>query len=209
MLFSSRVLRPLFSDLEEAHARYASHQIDAIKGIEAVKAAGAELAFRDGMLEKFLKVSRQQFRGNFTMMAYHGVLQAIGFAATILFLWAGANLVVSGGMSVGSFVAFSSLMALAGGAIYQALGVWDEFQLMTVLLNRLNDIFDHEPEQGWDRSALAPVKTLEGHLELRNVGFRYGGPESGDILQGISLEIPAGKTYALVASSKIRIGGSK
>ena len=201
MVFSSRVLRPLFSDLEEAHARYASHQIDAIKGIEAVKAAGAELTFRDGMLEKFLKVSRQQFRGNFTMMAYHSVLQAIGFAATIGFLWAGANLVVAGQMSVGAFVAFSSLMALGGAAIYQALGIWDEFQFMSVLLNRLNDIFDHEPEQGWERSHLVPVKTLEGHLELRDLGFRYGGPESGDILKGISLEIPAGKTYALVGRS--------
>jgi HlyB family type I secretion system ABC transporter len=201
MLFSRRVLRPLFSDLEEAHGRYASHQIDAIKGIEAVKAAGAELAFRDAMLAQFLKVSRQQFRGNFTMMAYQSVLQAIGFAATVLFLWAGADLVVAGRLSVGAFVAFSSLMALAGGAILRALGAWDDLQFMTVLLNRLNDIFEHEPEQGRDRSRLAPVKSLEGHLELRGVGFKFGGPESPDILRGISLEIPAGKTYALVGRS--------
>ena len=201
MLFSKRVLRPLFSDLEEAHARYASHQIDAIKGIEAVKAAGAELAFRDAMLAQFLKVSRQQFRGNFTMMAYHSALQAIGFTATVLFLWAGSDLVVAGRLSVGAFVGFSSLMALAGAAILRALGVWDELQFMTVLLGRLNDIFEHEPEQGRDRSKLAPVKSLEGHLELRGVGFRYGGPESPDILKGISLEIPAGKTYAFVGRS--------
>ena len=201
MGFSRRVLRPLFADLEEAHGRYASHQIDAIKGIEAVKAAGAELAFRDAMLAQFLKVSRQQFRGNFTMMSYHSALQAIGLAATVLFLWAGARMVVAGELSVGAFVAFSSLMALAAGAILRALGVWDELQFMTVLLNRLNDIFEHEPEQGRDRSRLAPVKSLEGHLELRNVGLRFGGPESPDILQGISLEIPAGKTYALVGRS--------
>ena len=201
MAFSRRVLRPLFADLEEAHGRYASHQIDAIKGIEAVKAAGAELAFRDAMLAQFLKVSRQQFRGNFTMMSYHSALQAIGLAATVLFLWAGARMVIAGELSVGAFVAFSSLMALAAGAIQRALGVWDELQFMTVLLNRLNDIFEHEPEQGRDRSKLAPVKSLEGHLELRNVGLRFGGPESPDILQGISLEIPAGKTYALVGRS--------
>ena len=201
MVFSRRVLRPLFADLEEAHGRYASHQIDAIKGIEAVKAAGAELAFRDAMLTQFLKVSRQQFRGNFTMLAYHSVLQAIGLVATVLFLWAGANLVVAGGMSVGAFVAFSSLLALAGVAILHALGAWDQLQFMSVLLNRLNDIFEHEPEQGRDRSRLVPVKSLEGHLELRGVGFRYGGPESPDILKGITLEIPAGKTFALVGRS--------
>jgi len=70
-----------------------------------------------------------------------------------------------------------------------------------VLLDRLNDIFEHEPEQGRDRSRLAPVHSLEGHLELRGVGFRYGGPESPDILKGISLEIPAGQTFALVGRS--------
>ncbi len=40
MWFSRSVLRPRFADREEAHGRYASHQIDAIRGIEAVKAGG-------------------------------------------------------------------------------------------------------------------------------------------------------------------------
>ena len=201
MWFSRWALRPLFSDLEEAHGRYASHQIDAIKGIEAVKAASAELAFRDTILTQFLKVSRQQFRGNFTLMAYQSALQAVGFAGTVLFLWVGVRLAVAGELSIGAFVAFSGLMALASNAILRALGVWDDMQLMTVLLNRLNDIFEHEPEQGYDRTRLAPVQSLEGHLELRNVGFRFGGPESPDILKGISLAIPPGKTYALVGRS--------
>jgi ATP-binding cassette subfamily B protein len=45
--FSVKVLRPLFADIEESQGKYASHQVDAIKGIEAVKAASGELAFRD------------------------------------------------------------------------------------------------------------------------------------------------------------------
>lgn len=199
--FSRRVLRPLLADLEEAHARYASHQIDAIRGMEAVKAAGAELGFRDAMLTQFLSVSRQQFRGNFTMLAYESALNAIALGSTILFLWAGANQVIDGAFSVGAFVAFSSLMALASASILRALSVWDDAQYVSVLLNRLNDLFEHEPEQGEDRSRLAPVKSLEGHLELRQVGFRYGGPESPAILQGITLEIPSGRTYAIVGRS--------
>jgi len=201
MVFSRRVLRPLFSDLEAAYGRYASHQIDAIKGIEAVKAAGAELSFRDDMLAQFLKVSQQQFRGNFTMMSYQSALQAVGFIATVLFLWAGAHSVVAGELTVGAFVAFSSLMAMASGAILRALGVWDGLQFMSVLLNRLNDVIEPEPEQGFDRSRLTAVKSLEGHIRLHNVGLRFGGPQSPEILSQISLEIPAGKTYALVGRS--------
>ena len=201
MLFSQKVLRPLFSDLESAYGRYASHQIDAIKGIEAVKAAGAESSFRDDMLAQFLKVSQKQFRGNFTMMSYQSALQAVGFMATVLFLWAGAHRVVAGEMTVGTFVAFSSIMAMASSAILRALGVWDGLQFMSVLLNRLNDVVEPEPEQGFDRSRLTPVRSLEGHIRLHNVGLRFGGPQSPEILSSISLEIPPGKTYALVGRS--------
>ncbi len=42
MYFSLKVLRPLFAEVEESQGKYSSHQIDAIKGIEAVKAASAE-----------------------------------------------------------------------------------------------------------------------------------------------------------------------
>ncbi|MGB8343190.1 MAG: cyclic nucleotide-binding domain-containing protein, partial [Chthoniobacterales bacterium] len=42
MYFSQKVLRPLFAEVEESQGKYSSHQIDAIKGIEAVKAASAE-----------------------------------------------------------------------------------------------------------------------------------------------------------------------
>ncbi len=70
-----------------------------------------------------------------------------------------------------------------------------------MLLNRLNDIFEPEPEQGRDRSRLTPVHSLEGHVELRDVGFQYGGPEAPHILKGIDLEFPRGKTIAIVGRS--------
>jgi ATP-binding cassette subfamily B protein len=68
-------------------------------------------------------------------------------------------------------------------------------------VNRLDDVFQQEPEQGQDHSRLKPVRSLEGRVALRNVGFRYGGPESPPILEGISLEVPAGKMVAIVGRS--------
>jgi ATP-binding cassette subfamily B protein len=60
---------------------------------------------------------------------------------------------MSGDLTVGGFVAFSSLTAMAYGGILRTLGVWDNVQFASVLMNRLNDIFEQEPEQGHDRSA--------------------------------------------------------
>jgi ATP-binding cassette subfamily B protein len=201
MWWSAKMLRPLFADIEESQGKYASHQIDAIKGIEAVKAASAELAFRDAMLNEFLGVSRKMFRSNFVLMSYDGVLQTIGLLSTALFLWVGANKVISGAITVGAFVAFSSLTTMAYAAILRGLGLWDQWQFISVLLNRLNDIFEPEPEQGRDRDRLTPVPSLEGHIELRNVGFKYGGPEAPDILKGLDLEFPRGKVIAIVGRS--------
>jgi ABC-type bacteriocin/lantibiotic exporter with double-glycine peptidase domain len=66
MYFSVKFLRPLFADLEEGQGKYSSHQIDAITGLEADKAAAAETAFRARMLNEFLLLSRKRFRATFS-----------------------------------------------------------------------------------------------------------------------------------------------
>jgi ATP-binding cassette subfamily B protein len=201
MFFSVKVLRPLFAGVEESQGKYSSHQIDAIKGIEAVKAASAETAFRDAMLNEFLSVSKKLFKASFIVMSYDSVLQTIGLLSTAIFLWVGATQVIHGHLSVGGFVAFSSLTAMAYGGILRTLGVWDNTQLASVLLNRLNDIFEQEPEQGHDRTRLTPVHSLEGRIELRAVSFKYGGPESPDILKNITLDLAPGRMVAFVGRS--------
>ncbi len=201
MYFSFKVLRPLFASVEEAQGKYSSHQIDAIKGIEAVKAAAAETVFRDTMLHEFLAVSKKIFRSSFIVMSYDSLLQTIGMVSTAIFLWVGANQVMNGNLSVGGFVAFSSLTAMAYGGILRTLGVWDNMQLASVLLNRLNDIFEQEPEQGRDRSRLTPVHSLEGRIEIRNVSFKYGGPEAPNILSNITLDMAPGRMVAFVGRS--------
>ncbi len=201
MIFSFKVLRPMFQSIEESQGKYSSHQIDAIKGIEAVKAAAAESVFRDAMLNEFLSVSKKLFRSSFIVMSYDSVLTTIGMLSTAIFLWVGAKQVMAGELTVGGFVAFSSLTAMAFAGIMRTLGVWDNVQLASVLMNRLNDIFEQEPEQGRDRTRLTPVHSLEGRIELRKVSFRYGGPEAPDILSNINLELAPGRMTAFVGRS--------
>ncbi len=90
---------------------------------------------------------------------------------------------------------------MAYSGILRTLGVWDNMQFATVLLNRLNDIFEQEPEQGRDRSQLIPVHSLEGRIEMRGVSFKYGGPEAPNILTDITLDIAPGRMVAFVGRS--------
>jgi ATP-binding cassette subfamily B protein len=200
MRFSSSRLRPMFDSLEEAYGKYASHQIDAIKGIETVKALAAEDALRRLMLARFSALAGRMFRADFLIMSYQGVIQLVTFVSLGLFLFVGARQVIAGSLSIGEFVSFSALVALANGPIITMLSLWDEVQLSRILLERLNDVLEPQPEQG-DRDGLLPVRALEGRLRLANVGFRYGGTDSPPILEGISLDVPAGTTVGIVGRS--------
>jgi ATP-binding cassette subfamily B protein len=90
---------------------------------------------------------------------------------------------------------------MANAPILTLLTMWDNWQLAAVLLSRMNDIFESEPEQGHDHSHLQPVRTLEGRVQFENVSFQYGGPDSPKILESISMDIPSGKCIAIVGRS--------
>jgi ATP-binding cassette subfamily B protein len=200
MRFSRKRLRPMFDSLEEAFGRYHSHQIDAIKGIETVKAVAAEPAFRRRMLDQFTGLANRLFRADFTIMSYEAAIQLVSFTSLALFLWVGALRVLDGAMTVGELVAFNALVLLANGPILIVLAIWDELQYGSVLLNRLNDIVEQEPEQGADHSALLPVRSIEGRIELQDLGFRYT-PISPPVLDGITLTVEPGTTVAIVGRS--------
>jgi ABC-type bacteriocin/lantibiotic exporter with double-glycine peptidase domain len=201
MRFSRRRLRPLFDGLEEAFGRYHSFQIDAIKGIESVKVTGAEDAFRGHMLGQFNKLAQRLFRADFTIMSYEAAIQLASFASLALFILAGSLRVIDGAMSVGEFVSFSSLVLLANGPIVLLLSSWDELQVGSVLISRLSDVVEQEPEQGSDRSRLRAVPSLSGAVHLQDVTFSYPGPASAPVLDGITLDVPPGTQVALVGRS--------
>ena len=191
----------MFAELEEAYGKYSSHQIDAIKGIDTVKALGAENCLREKMLGEFHSLAHKQFNSSFLLMNYEGAVQSVGFLSLAMFLFVAAHQVMSGNMTIGAMVAFNSIVAMANAPILTLLTMWDNWQFSAVLLNRMNDIFESEPEQGADHSHLQPVTTLEGRVEFHNVSFQYGGPDSARILDGITIDIPAGKCVAIVGRS--------
>jgi ABC-type bacteriocin/lantibiotic exporter with double-glycine peptidase domain/CRP-like cAMP-binding protein len=200
MRYSRRRLRPTFDSLEEAFGKYHSHQIDAIKGIETVKAAGAEHALRRRMLDQFSSLARRLFRADFTIMSYEAATQLVSLATLVLFLWGAALRVLAGDMTIGELVGFNALVLLANGPVLTLLSIWDELQFGQVLLNRMHDIVDQEPEQGTDRTRLRPVRTLEGRIELRNVSFRYS-PISPPVVDAVSLTVEPGTMIAIVGRS--------
>lgn len=67
---------------------------------------------------------------------------------------------------------------------------------------RFQELMNQQPEIT-DAPDAAPLTCTGGHIRLENVSFRYD--EGVEVLTGVSLDIPAGKTVALVGPS----GGGK
>ena len=201
MRMSSSRLRPTFESLEESFTRFRGAQVDALKGIETVKAMGAERELRRRMVTSFGSLARRIFKADLTITVYASVVELATFVITLGFLYAGALMVMAGTLTLGELLLVNSLVLLAAGPITSLLGLWDEVQLSAVLLGRLQDIFENEPEQGEDHSHLKPVETLEGRVTLRGASFHYAGAPDMPVLRGLDLDVPAGTKVALVGRS--------
>jgi ATP-binding cassette subfamily B protein len=204
MRFSAKRLRPMFDSLEESFGKYQSRQIDAIKGIETVKAMGAESSLSKLMLGQFNDLAQPLFRSDYTIMLYEGAIQLVTFLSLALFLCVGALLILDHRLTIGELVAFNALVVLANAPVATVLAVWDQLQYSGILIGRLNDILEHEPEQGEDHTHLKPVPTLEGRIWFHSLSFHYGGPVIILILQEITLEVEPGTTVVDRRTARLR-----
>jgi ATP-binding cassette subfamily B protein len=201
MRYSSRRVAPTFESLEEEYGRFRSRQIDGIKGIATVKAMGAEEGMRRMLVENLRELGRRMFRSDFTIMAYEGVASVATFLTVVAFLFIGALEVLAHNMTIGGLIAFNSLVLLANAPLGTLLGLWDNWMQSKVLLGRLQDIFDYGDEQPGTPDSYRSVPTLEGRIAMRDAGFHHPNSPSAKILDGISIEIPAGITVAIVGRS--------
>jgi ATP-binding cassette subfamily B protein len=200
MRYASRRVAPTFESLEEEQGRFRSRQIDGIKGIATVKAMGAEDGMKRMLVENLRELGRRMFRSDFTLMAYEGVASVVTFLTVVAFLFVGALEVLGHHLTVGGLIAFNSLILLANAPLGTLLGLWDHWLQSKVLLGRVQDIFDYGEEQPAS-DAYRPVTTLEGRIAIRAAGFHHPQAPSAKILDGISIEIPAGTTVGIVGRS--------
>jgi ABC-type bacteriocin/lantibiotic exporter with double-glycine peptidase domain len=199
--YSRRRLRPVLASLEESFGAYHSRQIDAIRGIETVKARGAERTLQTVMRRQFNALADRVYRSDLAFMRYDAAVSLVTFLTLALVLWAGGLFVLGDNLSIGELVAFNGLVVLANGPIGTLLRLWDDVQYASVLLGRLDDVLAREPEQGEDHSHLKPVPALTGRVSIQHLTVTTEGPVPATILDDVSLEVEPGQTIALVGRS--------
>lgn len=170
---------------------------ESINGISDIKVMGLEQSFFNEWKTHFdhqLKSSEKRSLWNTTLNI---IPSAIQFGLPIFILWIGSFQVISGSISLGTLMAFSTL-ALSFINPISSIGLgYTEIISLKSYLQRIYDVINSKSEcMNEKRNA----KTLNGEIELKNLSFRYD-PYSEDMLKNINLKIKVGETIAIVGYS--------
>lgn len=170
--------------------------------IETIKATGAEADFFGQWAGHQAKLVNTQ-----QTLARREQLLAIAASAitrinTVLVLGLGALRVMDGHMTLGTLVAFQSLMASFVGPIESLAAFGASLQELRGSVERLDDVLRHEPDVSTTSTRHGPGqhRRLNGELELYDVSFSYL-PHAPLLVEGIHLHIAPGERVALIGGT--------
>jgi ATP-binding cassette subfamily B protein len=195
---------PLLRKVSREHFSAAADQnsslVEMMTGVSTVKTSAAEQELRwrwEDLLTHQLNVRFKSQKLAINLGVASSLINSIGSTAL---LWYGATLVIQGELTIGQYVAFNMMKGYIISPVLGLVNLWDELQEVSISVERLNDVFDTEPEET-PASEMLPLPPIRGNVRLQNVTFRYDTEEERNILQNISFEVKAGQTIAIVGRS--------
>ena len=194
--------RPAIQEVQQRVAELTADVEENVSGIRVVKAFAAEERQRERFRGSAGRVFDQsmyatRLRAFYTPLI--GFLPQLGLAVVLL---AGGKAVIDGKLTTGEFAAFYTYLLLLLGPMRQlgyALGL---SQRATASGARLFELLDREPRGGGSVAAPGAVALPpgNGHVVFEDVTFEYERAAT-PALRDVSLEVPAGRTLALVGGT--------
>ena len=185
--------------LQEAWAAAATLVEETVSGIRVVKGLGAGGAlsgrFRsrsDEIVGRALDVARLDAVFNPALE----LLPLLGIAAV---LWFGGRQVISGGLSLGSFVAFNAYVVMLVWPLRVLGQRVSTLQKALAASARIAEVLEIEPQLREQRHARKLERRVRGDVRLENVRFGHAGDRP--VLDGLDLELAAGDSVALVGAT--------
>ena len=191
----SRVSHPVLRDVQAKLADVSTVAEESIVGVHVVKSFSQEERRGEQFAQAADSVFEHTLAANRQRALYVPLLSFLPLIAQAAVLLVAGRMVVDGTMSTGDFFTFFLLLAMLVMPL-RMLGMWvGQAQRATAAGERIFEVLD-EPEEIADRSGAKPLPAGPGHVRFENVDFGY---EPGRlVLEDVDLEIPAGRTLALI-----------
>ena len=176
-----------------------------ITGMSMVQLFNAE----DKEFEKFKKINQGFLTANLNTVTYYAIffpvveiLSAISFA--LLAWYGGVKAVYGGDVTVGTFSAFPLLLAMLYRPVRMLADKFNVLQMGLVASDRVFRLLD--TSKSIQDSGTTTLEQCEGNIVFNDVHFTYdqdnpNPSEDAMILKGISFQLSAGKTLAIVGST--------
>ena len=167
-----------------------------------LKASGAETEYVSRILGYNAKTISLEQKLSRLQSIINAIPEAVKMLADVLILLVGGSLVISGEMTIGMLIAFTSLFGSFSDPIDKLVGFVKSIQTTKADINRVEDIMKYPTDEKFDDASIKKkINTkLEGSVEMRDITFGYSKLKP-PIVSELSFKINCGSSVAFVGSS--------
>ncbi len=198
-----QVARRLSADAIVADAKEQTRFLETLRAIQTIKMSSGEVN-REGLWQNLYAAKlNTAIRTSNVQIFFQSAAGFLNRITDVAVLYLAASRAIDGAMTVGMITAF---MAYKGQFLDRMTSLLDQviqFWLLDVQLARVSDIALAERERHLQSHSNHGYE-VQGHIELRDVSFRYA-PRERDVVKEISLEIRPGEFVVILGPS----GGGK
>ncbi|MDM7991755.1 MAG: ABC transporter ATP-binding protein [Candidatus Fermentibacter sp.] len=182
-----------FMSVQESFSALTERVQESLSGIRVVKAYGDEESEQRFFDTRAKDCADQNIRLGMIGGVFDPMIGALAMASMVILLSEGGSMVISGEVSLGEFVAFSSYLHTLIWPMMAVGWVVNLLQRGTASMDRLERIFTTPPDiVGGHREAPADTS-----IEVRGLSFAYPGTET-QVLDDVSFSLPGGSTLGIV-----------
>jgi NHLM bacteriocin system ABC transporter peptidase/ATP-binding protein len=189
--------------LQQEAGKAAGAVMGGVANIETLKAMGSESDFFNGWAGHHAKLvnSLQELQTRSAILALLPSFVS-GFGAVAV-LGLGAQLIMDGRLTMGTFIAFQTLMASFTAPVVKLLGLVTVIQDLQGKMSRLDDVMHHEEDSCFQKEETGKQEIttrLSGALKVDALSFGYSRRED-PLIRDFSIDVASGRRIAIVGSS--------
>lgn len=195
--------RKLKNKSREVRRRVADVSVDvenSIQGIREVKSYAQE-GFQNRKFNKSnmsLRNTREEYYA--VMARYHGFMNLMRNFYYLITVVGGVVLMAFGIVKVGDVTSFILFVSVVLPPIDRLINFTEQFSQGAASFERFIEIMDIKPEIR-DEEGAGRLEVSRGEIRYEDVSFSYDDGKNENLIEGLDLEIPAGKMVAFVGES--------